>query len=319
MTNQELDQKLKSLAAEERMMTKEIIWHIAEVERRKLYLAYAYPSLFAYLTECIGYSEGAAQRRIDAARLTEKVPRVAEAIGQGKIHLAQVSKVQKIIREIKKQSGKKVDVQKQKEVFEKLESKNSRETDFILSQEFNIKIEAVDKKKIQQNESVRVEMTFSKEEMEILEHAKALLSNQTGGALKESILAMARKTIKDSEPKNKTLKNLEKTDVHAFTKQKTNAFVNQTLISTATVAVKPGVVKAKQAHLKSTTPRLKREIRLRDQVCQFIDPKTKKQCGSRYYLEVDHIQPRFLNGLNTQENLRLLCKSHNLYRYKHGI
>jgi hypothetical protein len=35
------------------------------------------------------------------------------------------------------------------------------------------------------------------------------------------------------------------------------------------------------------------------------------QCGSRHFLEVDHIRPRARGGAHTPENLRLLCRAHN--------
>ena len=281
MTNQQLDRKLKSKAAQERTLTKEILWDIVEVEKRKLYLSFAYPSLFAYLTESVGYSEGAAQRRIDAARLLAKIPEVSASIEKGSIHLAQVSKMQRICRQIKKQSGHVVEVKLQKSILQKLEHKNSTQTDLILAQELNVKIEAVSKTKIQSDESVRVELTFTKEEMALIETARTILSNKTGGHLKDTIVEMAKVVIKQAAPR--------KVD------------------STATVAV------------KSVTPRLKREILQRDQVCQFTDPITGRKCNSKFYLEVDHIQPRFMNGPNTNKNLRMLCKSHNIFRYMHNM
>lgn len=340
MTNQELNLQLKAKAAHERTLTKEILWDIVEVERRKLYLAFAYPSLFAYLTECIGYSEGAAQRRIDAARLLAKVPEISQSIENGSIHLAQVSKMQRLCRQIKKDSGRTVEVQVQKNIMQKLEHKNSAQTDLILAQELNVKIELLTKKKIQKDESVRVELTFSKEEMALLEAAQAILSNKIGGNLKDSIVEMAKKVIKDTAPK----KVAQKTSITAIeakefisnnrtankTSNASNRSIQRAAISTATVAVKikdPEVsrrenriaVKHNKPELKSVTPRLKREILQRDLICQFKNPTTGKVCGSRFYLEVDHIQPRFMNGPNTHENLRMLCKNHNQFRYSKGI
>jgi len=81
------------LAAQERSITQEILEHIAEVDRRKLHLKMSYPSLFDYLTREIGYSAASAQRRIDAARLMQKIPEVSEQIKTGSINLSQISKL----------------------------------------------------------------------------------------------------------------------------------------------------------------------------------------------------------------------------------
>jgi 5-methylcytosine-specific restriction endonuclease McrA len=45
--------------------------------------------------------------------------------------------------------------------------------------------------------------------------------------------------------------------------------------------------------------------------CAFIDPITKKTCGSRHQIEIDHILPLALGGDNQPENLRTLCREHN--------
>lgn len=81
LTDNELNLTIKNLASEERKLTKDILLHIAEVDKRRLYLRMAYPSLYEYLTKEIGYSEGSAQRRIDAARLISKLPEVTNKIG----------------------------------------------------------------------------------------------------------------------------------------------------------------------------------------------------------------------------------------------
>lgn len=291
ITDLVLNQKIKSLAAEERSLTKEILLHIAEVDRRKLFLKMAYPSLFEYLTKEIGYSAGAAHRRIDAARLIHKVPEVSASIENGSLHLSQISKVQRICRHIKKESGKTVEVTIQKEILQKIENKNSEQTDLILAQEFNVEIKTAEKKSVQRDESVRVELTFTKEEMELIKKAQALLSNKTGGGLKDTLVEMADKIIKAHAPR-------------------TNALAINTprgKKSTSTVEVKL---------LRSVTPKLKKEILNRDQSCQFISPQTGKKCNAKHFLEIDHIEPRYLDGPNAPQNLRVLCKSHNMFRYR---
>ena len=66
----------------------QVVAHLAEVERRDLHLKAGYSSMFRYVTEGLGFSEGAAYRRIQVARLSRRVPRVLGLIGSGKLHLA---------------------------------------------------------------------------------------------------------------------------------------------------------------------------------------------------------------------------------------
>ena len=99
LSNQNLESQLKSLVTSEREILSQILLHIVEVERRRLYLIFGFSSLFEYLTKSIGYANGSAQRRIDAARLSFEVPEVIEKLESDQINLAQVSLLQKSIRE----------------------------------------------------------------------------------------------------------------------------------------------------------------------------------------------------------------------------
>jgi hypothetical protein len=54
---------------------------------------------------------------------------------------------------------------------------------------------------------------------------------------------------------------------------------------------------------RTPTNSLKREVFTRDQDCQ--------KCGTKYFLNFDHVKPYSLNGKTTAENLRLLCTNCN--------
>ncbi len=78
----------------EREILSQILLHIREVDRRKLFSALGFTSLFDYLTHGLKYSEGSAQRRISAVRLSSTVLTVIELIETGDLTLAQTSLIQ---------------------------------------------------------------------------------------------------------------------------------------------------------------------------------------------------------------------------------
>lgn len=330
MSDDVLVAKIKNLAAIERKLTQVMILHISEMDRRKLYLKFAYSSLFEYLIKEIGYSEGAAQRRIDAARLLVTVPELAGKIESGQIKLTQVSHLQKICRQVKKDSGRSVSAELRQEILLKLENKTSAATQVIVANCLNIESqqETSVRKSFQADESVRVELTFSKEEFALIQQVQASLSGQSGGEFKNTIVEMARIIEKMNLPNKKNIATSNATSTSP------TEHVTQYNI-TATVAVKSGNEvnlynktyirdKANKNHKankanKTLTLKMKKEIKLRDQYCQFKDHLTGKVCGSRYYLEVDHIQPRFAGGDHAPGNLRMLCRNHNQFRYQVGI
>lgn len=128
----------------------------------------AFPNLFEYLTFGIGYSAASAQRRIDAARLMHEVPSLGEKIESGSVSLNQVSFLQKSIRGIKNTKQIKISKEKKQELIEKICGQSFKETEQILAQELDLPINHIEKHRTQQDESVRVEITFSKEQLELL-------------------------------------------------------------------------------------------------------------------------------------------------------
>ena len=59
--------------------------HLIEIEKRRLHLKCAFASLYDYAKECLGYSSGAAHRRIASARALQKYACVHEALKTGRL------------------------------------------------------------------------------------------------------------------------------------------------------------------------------------------------------------------------------------------
>jgi len=91
--NQTLILDLKDLVSRERQLLTEVLHHLREVEIRHLYLERGYSSLWAFATEELGYSESAAQRRIQAMRLLKEIPEVEEKIESGRLSLSVASQL----------------------------------------------------------------------------------------------------------------------------------------------------------------------------------------------------------------------------------
>jgi len=99
MNDEQLHLQMGRLVEREREVLSEVIIYIQEVDRRRLYLRLGFGSTFAYLTEGHKYSAGAAQRRIDAARLLRVAPVLHEKLAQGELNLKQISVVAQGVRE----------------------------------------------------------------------------------------------------------------------------------------------------------------------------------------------------------------------------
>jgi hypothetical protein len=87
LSDQELIACLPLTRASERKATTEMIACLAEVDRRRLYLAEACSSLQAFCVQRLGYSENEAQKRIQVARLYQRLPQVLTELENGSVHL----------------------------------------------------------------------------------------------------------------------------------------------------------------------------------------------------------------------------------------
>ena len=95
----ELTARLYQLRRRERRLLVELLLHIGEVDRRKLYLELAFPSLFAFLEGYLGYSGGSAFRRCTAARLLARFPVLAEYLADGRLSLATLVELRDVLDE----------------------------------------------------------------------------------------------------------------------------------------------------------------------------------------------------------------------------
>ena len=104
ISDQELIFDLKNLISEERELITAILRYLREIENRKIYLQKGFSSMFAFVTEELGYSEGAAQRRIQAMRLLKDLPEVEAKIETGEISLSVASQVQSYLKKEEKKA-----------------------------------------------------------------------------------------------------------------------------------------------------------------------------------------------------------------------
>lgn len=77
---------------------------------------------------------------------------------------------------------------------------------------------------------------------------------------------------------------------------------------------------AKRRITRAIPTKIRRKIWSRDGgCCQYKDPKTGKQCGAKHKLELDHVKPWSMGGDHSLENLWILCRNHNVYRWNSNI
>ena len=94
LSNQQLLSQTKFLVQKERNTHIQVLHHLEEIDSRKLYLELSFSSLFDYTVKELGYSEGAAYRRIKAMKLCRDLPDTENRLQSGKLSLSSACQLQ---------------------------------------------------------------------------------------------------------------------------------------------------------------------------------------------------------------------------------
>jgi hypothetical protein len=277
LSDQQLHCDTKSLASEERLVQLELLHHLLEVERRKLFLSLGFGSLFDYVVKELKYSESSAYRRIQAMKLLRDLPQVEEKLAQGSLTLTAASQLQSLF--------KKEDVTEEVklELVKEAENKSSLDVERQILQFQGIEAQSKEKIKQVSAEMVELKLTIPTELKEKLDQLRLQFSHVNP---EMSYIALLEHLCDKALPKVKPQ-------------------------STATPALEVKV-EPQGRHIPAV---MKREVWERDGgCCSFTDANTGKRCGSKFQLQYDHIEPYALGGKTVLENLRILCAQHNRWR-----
>jgi hypothetical protein len=148
------------------------------------------------LTQHIGYANGSAQRRIDAARLAMAVPKVVGDLKSGDLNLSQVALLQKSIRAVQSESKTKVDQKTKEELMDLLSNKSFAESEVLVAQVLDITPTETTKITNQKDESIRLQVTLSKSQWEKLLKMTELLSNTLPGGSNWGLKCLSVRRIK---------------------------------------------------------------------------------------------------------------------------
>lgn len=127
LTDETLLKDTSSLVDQERKINIQILWHLREIDRRKLFVEVKCNSLFDYCVRILKYSESQASRRVSGTRLLTALPEISSSIEDGKLNLTQLNQASFFFRDenITKASEK-------AEILKKIENRTTRETERIL-------------------------------------------------------------------------------------------------------------------------------------------------------------------------------------------
>ncbi len=315
LSDQELWTQTQNIVTQERKHTTDLIWHLKEVSKRKLYLERGFSSLYNYVTEGLKYTPASAMRRIKAMKLLRTLPKkaqkkVEESLNTGKVSLSNVSSLQSFLEKEKKDFTPEA----KQELFNKIEGKSQEECQkFLFSISDNPEILPQERSRIVSATKTELKLTVEEKLMQNIQRLKELTAHKNPNPTFAEIFEMSTEYMLnqiDPERKHKKVKEKKnETQAQNFAAKSPNSG-NIKEINLETQNTHQKDVPKNTPPLSEAT--IKRAVHKRDHyMCTFKDPLTGKICGCKYGLELDHILPVAIGGETTIDNLRVRCKPHN--------
>lgn len=313
MSPYEFDQKFANRVKAERRITNEILCDILRAEDQKFHLQLGFSSLFDWLTTGHGYSGSAAQRRIQAARLMRAVPDLSEKLESGSTNMTVAAKAQSAFAQLEK-LGHFVTQSEKSEVLADLDGKSSFDAERKLMETYP-ELEQLpmnDTRTVVAKDRTRIGCEISEETLSVLDRVKEVLSHQIpDGSMNDVLLYLGKYFLKREDPlqKKQPSKGFREDQKGIGEKNKiaSDNKVSKTEELTA-AAVNPCVKNDSPV----SRPLNRITIQQSDDRCEYCDPVTGRRCNSRYQTQTDHIHMRAFGGGNQRENLRRLCRAHNI-------
>jgi len=219
---------------------------------------------------------------------------IEEKLQEGKLNLSQLATAQRVFLHQKT----KCPTQKQKlEVLKSFEGLPHRQCEKEAARLTGSQVPAREKWTSGSGEDVRLSVTLDHETRALLDRFKELTAHQNPTASTAEAIKLALKvaiTIKDPAL-NPPKRSSEKKSTAG--KKMKNLKSNNRI--------------ARQHIGKDLKHKLWTE---NSKGCAWVDPHTKRRCGSRFKVQIDHIRPVSRNGETEYENLQLLCAAHNHFK-----
>jgi hypothetical protein len=219
LSDEQLENSLRFYIKKERQILHIILEHIKEMARRELHLK-KYSSLVEYLVKEFGYSETAARARMSAAKLLNEVPALAEKIQDGTMNLAKIAELSRAVKEKELVTRENVSAAQKVELVAMISGKTASESQQDLARALDIKVKEYERKRIQQDGSVRHEFTASEVLEDKFNRCRAITAHQISQEHKthtfESMLEVIADFFLDAkEGKSKDVIKIEKLHLEA--------------------------------------------------------------------------------------------------------
>jgi 5-methylcytosine-specific restriction endonuclease McrA len=293
VSDKELLDRMPRVVLAERGCTADVIQHLMEIDRRRLYLDAACRSLSCYCIERLGYSEDEAGKRVRVAQVAQRIPQVLEELRSGGIHLTGLWLLAPVLTQA---NGA--------ELLVSARGKTRRQIEELIVRHFPKPdvAESVcpEPQRLTMPAPSRPDAPARPAKVEPLSESRWSVQLSIGTELKAKI-DEARQLLGHAVPNGDLATLVERAFDALLVQEKKRRFG----------AGKPRKRRFPKPGSRHIPVELVREVTQRDGgQCTFVD-ENGNRCSARQQLTLEHRHPFALGGATTAENLCLLCAAHN--------
>jgi len=331
-----LARRLGELAGDERQVQVEFLLHLDEFDRRRAWLELGYGSLWTYCLEVLHLREGSAGRRINAMRVLRRFPGLADALRDGRLCLSTLALLGQVLTE-----------ENAEELVARAAYRSTAEVDHLVASLRPRPAPREGIRRLPEPASAELataEPPGTGGEASYPENASSSQARpQAAPSLVPAPAAMVHPAPAPLEPHRPrtevravsegqwslraAIDRACKDDLETLSTLLSHKVPGGDLAAVLHEAIRCGIEKhgerkgavkpARRVAPKTTPPKdpaaipaeVRRQVWERDGGrCAWTGPDGKR-CGSRWKLEVDHVQPPSRGGTSTLGNLRLACRS----------
>jgi len=343
ISDDELLRRLTELVSQSRRVEADLVWHIGEVDERRLYARQGCPSMFAYCIAALHLSESEAYLRITVARAARKHGVLLEMLRDGRLHLRGIAMLAPLLTEENRDSllrrashlskremeGLVAELSPRPDVVSGIRkvperrdvrSADPAQTEIGRGAQDELCPDRVDDRGIETGSSALAATRRStpadhstppaRSDMEALSPGRYRVQFTASAQLKDKIerlTALMRSQIPDGDLalviELAVTEKLERLEARRLAKTEAP---RKTLRDTNTSQV--------SRHIPAA---VRRAVVQRDGCrCRFVDVQGRR-CSERHRLEFHHRHPYAMGGAHSPGNISLLCAAHNRLMAEH--
>ncbi len=322
LAERELLERFASLVRQDRTTTAALLAHIGEIDRRKLYLKHACPSMFAFCVERFHMSEAIAAKRVRAGRTAYRFSLILDMVEKGELHLTGVHQLAAHLTE-----------ENHLRVLKRAKHKTMREIERLVAElaprpdapSRIVTLPSMKQTKKTQNKLKHAGSAGSEGGVQSLGRVRAQVTPLSPRRYKLQVTLSQEMRDKLTELQELLSHQIPDEDPAKIVDRAFDALLDKARRQRAAHAEKPrrntkrgkgesrDIPSQAKRVSRAVPAQVKREVFKRDGgQCAFVDERNRR-CSAKRFIEYHHRRPYARGGGHEHDNVELRCRAHNQY------